>query len=288
MFTFTITINDTKDADIWFSVQEDATDTNTIVKDLTTNATPEMRGGEKTGYYHAPSGSVITVSIQPGWNLRFTNLPNGTTYTIKETAKENYTFVNAAIDNNGTFSVESSTTTGSGTINESNTQYTVTYTNQAVTQQVYIQKTAQDAKTPLQGAVFSLYGIDGYNEDPQRALKTNLTSDANGKIDLGRLAVGKYYLVETKAPAGYILLSDPVEITVKDTGVLYEQITNSLSSSNAGVSGDNVQGYTLVVTNNAGYELPSTGGPGTRLYTILGSILIFGAGVLLWRRRRTI
>ena len=37
-----------------------------------------------------------------------------------------------------------------------------------------------------------------------------------------------------------------------------------------------------------GPELPSTGGPGTRLFTILGSILILGAGVLLWRRRRTI
>ena len=34
--------------------------------------------------------------------------------------------------------------------------------------------------------------------------------------------------------------------------------------------------------------LPSTGGPGTRLFTILGSILILGAGVLLWRRRRLI
>ena len=34
------------------------------------------------------------------------------------------------------------------------------------------------------------------------------------------------------------------------------------------------------------YELPSTGGPGTRLFTILGSVLILAAGVLLLRRRR--
>ena len=87
------------------------------MKDLSTNATAEMRDGEKTGYYHAGSGSPITVSIEPGWNLRFTNLPNGTTYTITENPKENYIFVSAAIDNDGTFSVESGTTTGSGTIN---------------------------------------------------------------------------------------------------------------------------------------------------------------------------
>jgi LPXTG-motif cell wall-anchored protein len=36
----------------------------------------------------------------------------------------------------------------------------------------------------------------------------------------------------------------------------------------------------------AGYELPSTGGPGTYLFTFLGTILIAGAGLLLWRRRR--
>ena len=45
---------------------------------------------------------------------------------------------------------------------------------------------------------------------------------------------------------------------------------------------------TFTVENTPGAALPSTGGPGTRLFTILGSILIAGAGILLWRRRRTI
>ena len=80
-------------------------------------------------------------------------------------------------------------------------------------------------------------------------------------------------------------LTDPAEITVNADKVQYKQISNSLSTSNGGVSGGREEGYTLVVTNNAGYELPSTGGPGTRLFTIFGSTLILGAGVLLWRRR---
>ena len=42
------------------------------------------------------------------------------------------------------------------------------------------------------------------------------------------------------------------------------------------------------VENEPGAALPNTGGPGTRLFTILGSIMILGAGVLLWRRRRLI
>ena len=47
-------------------------------------------------------------------------------------------------------------------------------------------------------------------------------------------------------------------------------------------------GGKIINTPESSYELPSTGGPGTRLFSILGSILILGAGVLLWRRRRTI
>ncbi|MBQ9663309.1 MAG: Cna B-type domain-containing protein [Oscillospiraceae bacterium] len=43
-----------------------------------------------------------------------------------------------------------------------------------------------------------------------------------------------------------------------------------------------------ICNDQIGYTLPATGGPGTRLFTILGSILILGAGALLWRRRRLV
>ena len=177
------------------------------------------------------------------------------------------------------------TATGSGKIDKSDTQYTVTYTNKTVSQQVYIKKTTQDTQTPLKGAVFSLYTKAGYEADPRKALKTGLESDQDGKIDLGKLGVGQYYLVETSAPAGYILLADPVEINITATEVTYKQTGNATSMSNEGVSFDSAtQTYALTVTNNAGQKLPSTGGPGTQLFTILGSILTFVAGSLLWRR----
>ena len=286
-FVFTVTINDTQDDDVWFSVQTDANDVSTIVKDLSTNATAEMKNGEKTGYYHASSRSQITVSIEPGWNLRFTNLPNGTTYTITEDSKENYSFVSAEIDNGGTFSVVAVTITGNGTINKSDTQYTVTYTNLAKTQQVYIQKTDQEGTTSLPDAVFALYTEGGYNADPKTASKTDLKSGKDGKIDLGKLAYGTYYLVETSAPEGYIKLADPVVITVAETGVTYNQRDYSKSMSGEGISFDETTNtYTLTVTNNAGAELPAAGGRGTRAFTALGSALILGAVALLWARRR--
>jgi len=292
LFTFKITVNDTQDQQVWFSVQTDANDTTTIVKDLSTNASAEIIDGAKTGFYYANSGSKITVSIQPGWNLRFTNLPNGTTYTIEEDDKDNYEFLSASIDHNGTFSVQDDTSVGTGTINESNTQYTVTYTNQATTQQVHILKTDQNGQKPLQGAGFSLYTKDGYETDPKQALKEDLVSGEDGTIDLGRLLVGEYYLVETSAPAGYITLSEPVEITVAATRVTYTQSDNSLSTSDSGVSFDeDTKTYTLTVTNKPGVTLPSTGGTGTGLFTLLGCIMILGGGALLgfrgYKRRKS-
>ena len=285
-FTFTITVNDAHGDAVWFSVQKDANDTNTIVKDLSTNATAQVQDDVRTGYYYANSGSPITVSMEPGWNLRFTNLPNGSTYTITETTKENYTFVSAVIDNNGTFSVADGTTTGSGTINQSNTQYTVTYTNRALTQQVNILKTSQDGTTPLSGAVFSLYTESGYNAKPKQASKTELISDGNGKIDLGKLAYGKYYLVETTAPAGYVLLSEPVVITVGSSEVTYTQGDRNLPLSGNGIDHNTTTDiYTLTVTNNAGARLPSTGGSGTTPYTLAGIALMGIALILLLRRR---
>jgi LPXTG-motif cell wall-anchored protein len=136
-----------------------------------------------------------------------------------------------------------------------------------------------------------LYTEKAYTSDPQETpFKTDLVSSneaaTKGKIDLGELPIGKYYLVETKAPDGYNMRTEPVIITVSKTSVTYYDGT-TLSQSGAGISqiGDV---YQLKVTNDEGVALPNTGGPGTRLFTVLGAVLTLGAGVLLWRRRRLI
>ena len=86
-----------------------------------------------------------------------------------------------------------------------------------------------------------------------------------------------YYVVEEKlddyAPPAY-----GTSTTVESTTTY--SITNGAQ--------DAKDGGVIVNQTFGGYELPSTGGPGTRLFTILGSILILGAGVLMWRKRRTI
>ena len=228
LFEFTITVDDpgiTESAensrDIWFSVQTDPNNTSTVVKDLIVeNAAPETADdGSRTGFFYAVDNTQFKVKMQPGWNLRIINLPSGTVYTITETNETGYTLKSASVDNNGSFSLQEGTSTGTGIINESNKQYTVTYTNTAEPQQVYILKTSQDGTTPLPNAVFSLYTESGYHADPKQAAQTGLISGDDGMIDLGRVSYGTYYLEETEAPTGYNRLTDPVKIIVSASGV---------------------------------------------------------------------
>ena len=102
---------------------------------------------------------------------------------------------------------------------------------------------------------------------------TELTTDANGKIEIKGLDADTYYLRETQAPAGYNKLANDVEVKIEPT--------------------ESTDGKTLTLTavtskinNNAGTELPSTGGIGTTIFYVLGSVLVIGAAVLLVTKKR--
>ena len=104
-----------------------------------------------------------------------------------------------------------------------------------------------------------------------------------------KLPNGKYMIEETVTPAGYVKQEEiKIYFTVSEGSIL--TYTNEAGET---IERQNFVTYaqadkTFTVGNTPGAALPNTGGPGTRLFTILGSILILGAGVLLWRRRRMI
>ncbi len=135
-FPFTLTVNNSKAKDgsasdlksdyyVWFSIYD--TKAGATVKDATvTGATAE--DGD-TGYYYAPSGTAITVQMKDGWNLRFTNLPTATTYTFAEGDLASGFAFNKAELTAGEDSTFSGAKTSTGTIVNTNTSYTVTYTN---------------------------------------------------------------------------------------------------------------------------------------------------------------
>ena len=102
---------------------------------------------------------------------------------------------------------------------------------------------------------------------------TTLTTDTNGKITIAGLDADTYYLHETAAPAGYNKLANDVEVKIEPT-------TASDGKSMT------LTPVTAEVENKSGTELPSTGGMGTTIFYVVGSILLIGAAILLITKKR--
>ena len=107
--------------------------------------------------------------------------------------------------------------------------------------------------------------------------------DAGSAVIKGLDDATDYYLYETKAPAGYNLLKEPVQFEItasyKDEGANYESVTVK-------VDGIPASGMSTNIENRSGSTLPSTGGIGTTIFYVVGSVLVIGAAVVLITRKR--
>ena len=205
---------------------------------------------------------------------------------------------------NYTAKLTSNAVAGTGYVNETwldygDKQHTEHDTTTTYTWKLPIYKYHKDGDTKkaLAGAKFILYkGSDESNRDyaqvkdgkltgwtKEKANATTLISDAEGKIAVEGLDADTYYLEETKAPDGYNKLAGPVKVeishAVTDEGA---QMTHTLKQGepNAEKVGQ------VEIENKSGFELPSTGGIGTTIFYVLGSILVIGAVVLLIAKKR--
>ncbi len=104
------------------------------------------------------------------------------------------------------------------------------------------------------------------NEDLLGERVSTAVSDQDGKVTIYGLAYGTYYLLETKAPEGYNLPKEAIEFVVDASSHTHER--------------------TITVENVQGSILPSTGGPGTTVYTVMGLALLCGAAMLLLLKKK--
>ena len=122
--------------------------------------------------------------------------------------------------------------------------------------------TAGENLATVPGFPYAMVKVEFFDNEALTGAKVaEATSGADGKIYLYGLAYGTYYIMETKAPAGYNLPGEGVEITIDDTS--------------------HTEDRTIVVQNLRGSMLPSTGGPGTEGFMLWGAVLMVGAVVLL-------
>lgn len=131
-----------------------------------------------------------------------------------------------------------------------------------------------------------------------------LISNGTGDFKIVGLDAGTYTLEEIKAPAGYNKCDDlTLEIKASqknlqnykdaDTVDAPNEVLTALSlditqnGKKTTAEGDTDTGVVATtVANNSGAELPETGGIGTVIFYVLGSLLVVGCGIVLISKRR--
>lgn len=169
------------------------------------------------------------------------------------------------------------------------------------TYQVNVDKYKDEVKdgNELGGAEFTLYKYDPKNEDALTegewegyvALEM-VKAESGTEFSFAGLDDGDYVLVESVTPVGYNTM-DPVYFTVTATHDITSdnpQLTDlngNVTTGKISFTKDVVAGsLSTDVVNLKGATLPETGGMGTTLFYVFGTILVAGAAVMLITKKR--
>lgn len=124
-----------------------------------------------------------------------------------------------------------------------------------------------EAKKPLGGAMFKVMtkNKDGKFVPVKRDGKDYIVTSAdNGKFSVENMDYGKYYLVEIKAPEGFILLSEPVEFEIKKQAdnktISIAFITNKSDTITRTPGGDITRGGKMPKTGDIRFFMSMIGG----------------------------
>lgn len=129
-------------------------------------------------------------------------------------------------------------------------------------------------------------------------LTNQLTTPDDGVMIIKGVENIEYTVTEVTAPDGYNKLLNPVTVTAVQTGkttthmVFYLDENGNIVEQKTDTTievlldNDKIAAAAALVVNKSGTELPSTGGIGTTIFYVIGSILLVGAAVLLITKKR--
>ena len=174
-------------------------------------------------------------------------------------------------------------------------------------------KVSEGTEGAITGDAAKKVGLDG-NEHWLKVNKQSLTTKKDGEVDgileVEGLANGTYKLVETKTLKDYNLLKEPVDVSLDIAYKTIWKVTDhykggvwvkrdvtqkneAFDSTEAG-TGEVMNGGTqnggvtsTTIINRKGFNLPTTGGFGTLLFSGIGVLLVVaGVGVLLSLKKK--
>lgn len=275
----TAKIGDTVEYKVEIKVADGAqkyTVTDTMSKGLTFNSGSlkvTANGAQTTNYTLTPTENGFTLELPESY---VSTLTKGTVIIVTYNATLNK---KAVIDGDGN--------TNEVTLSYGNHQSTVPSKVTTKSYQFDLVKVDGATNKLLDGAEFELadgntklsfvkdddgnYRVAAAGEDGA----TTTIAVTGGKVNIYGLAGKTYTLTETKAPDGYNKLVTSETVNLADG-----------SKAPATFDADVYKDGGVVVKNNAGTVLPSTGGMGTTLFYVIGGGLMVAAVVLLVTKKR--
>ena len=143
---------------------------------------------------------------------------------------------------------------------------------------------------PLAGAKFTLYKDAKATQVATDCTGKELTGNTgdNGELIFENIMAGtedtpiKYYLKEVKTKAGYVLLKEPIEITLPYKYQVGD-IVNGTKVNKDGVTWK----LTYTIVNDKAFDLPASGNKGIFKFIVIGITAVLVGGYLLTARKKS-
>ena len=266
----------------------------------------ETNGFTVTATVNADGTTTLTVSCD---DVKALGAGNSSVITVEYTAKLNENAVLGSAGNPNEVYLEYSNNpnkseNGNNETGETPKDVVIVFTYKTIINKV------DSENAPLTGAAFKLEklikGKDGA-ADTWTTVKEFTVDETTTSFTFSGLDDGQYKLTETKTPAGYNTI-DPIYFVIEAThdetadAPTLKTLNAYLTDANGNKQTEMKDGesvnidlgtvdltagsITTTVVNKSGSELPSTGGMGTTIFYVLGSVLLVGAAVLLITKKR--
>ena len=142
----------------------------------------------------------------------------------------------------------------------------------------------------LQGAEFTLYTDSNTTQVAKDYSGNDLTgiTGTNGELIFNNIITGTeenpitYYLKEVKTKAGYVLLKEPIKITLPYKYKVGD-IVNGTKVKEGGVTWN----LTYTIVNDKAFDLPASGNKGIFKFIVIGITTVLVGGYLLTARKKS-
>ena len=142
----------------------------------------------------------------------------------------------------------------------------------------------------LQGAEFTLYTDSNTTQVAKDYSGNDLTgiTGTNGELIFNNIITGTkekpitYYLKEVKTKAGYVLLKEPIKITLP-----YKYNAGDIVNGNKVTESGVTWNLTYTIINDKAFDLPASGNKGIFKFIVIGITAVLVGGYLLTARKKS-